>query len=68
MKNKNSANRGTKSLEAGRIFLLAVVALFSSAVAWSAGPLVLQSDFGVKDSAVASMKGVAVSVSRDLDI
>ena len=31
-------------------------------------PLVLQSDFGVKDNAVASMKGVAVSVSRDLDI
>jgi len=31
-------------------------------------PLVLQSDFGVKDIAVASMKGVAVSVSRDLDI
>ncbi len=28
----------------------------------------LQSDFGVKDAAVASMKGVAVSVSRDLDI
>jgi len=31
-------------------------------------PLVLQSDFGNKDVAVASMKGVAVSVSRDLDI
>ena len=31
-------------------------------------PLVLQSDFGVKDIAVASMKGVAVSVSRDLNI
>ncbi|MEM1263019.1 MAG: S-adenosyl-l-methionine hydroxide adenosyltransferase family protein [Pseudomonadota bacterium] len=31
-------------------------------------PLVLQSDFGAKDIAVASMKGVAVSVSRDLDI
>jgi len=31
-------------------------------------PLVLQSDFGVKDVAVASMKGVAVGVSRDLDI
>ena len=31
-------------------------------------PLVLQSDFGVKDIAVSSMKGVAVSVSRDLDI
>jgi len=31
-------------------------------------PLVLQSDFGNKDVAVASMKGVAVGVSRDLDI
>ena len=31
-------------------------------------PLVLQSDFGMKDIAVASMKGVAVGVSRDLDI
>ena len=30
--------------------------------------LVLQSDFGVKDAAVASMKGVAVGVSSDLDI
>ena len=35
---------------------------------WASDPLVLQSDFGTKDSAVASMKGVAVSVSRDLDI
>lgn len=48
--------------------LLAASALFPAVLAWSAGPLVLQSDFGVKDSAVASMKGVAVSVSRDLDI
>jgi len=47
--------------------LLAMGALFPAA-AWSADPLVLQSDFGVKDSAVASMKGVAVSVSRDLEI
>ena len=68
MKNKNAATRGTKSLEKLRIVLLAMVALFPVAAAWSAGPLVLQSDFGVKDSAVASMKGVAVSVSRDLDI
>jgi len=35
---------------------------------YASEPLVLQSDFGVKDIAVASMKGVAVSVSRDLDI
>jgi S-adenosylmethionine hydrolase len=45
-----------------------VITLFLWTAAWSAGPLVLQSDFGVKDSAVASMKGVAVSVCRDLDI
>ena len=48
--------------------LLAVTLLLPAAIAWSAGPLVLQSDFGVKDAAVASMKGVAVSVSRDIDI
>jgi hypothetical protein len=45
-----------------------MIALLQVAIAWSAEPLVLQSDFGVKDAAVASMKGVAVSVSRDLDI
>jgi len=48
--------------------LLAATALLHGAIAWSADPLVLQSDFGVKDAAVASMKGVAVNVSRDLDI
>jgi len=84
MKNRSPANWGTGSPEArsriavrvtqpavtrlARIFVLAVITLFSWTAAWSAGPLVLQSDFGVKDSAVASMKGVAVSVSRDLDI
>ena len=29
----------------------------------AASPLVLQTDFGVKDGAVAAMKGVAVGVS-----
>jgi len=48
--------------------LLATIVLLPAAIAWSAQPLVLQSDFGIKDAAVASMKGVAVSVSRDLDI
>ena len=48
--------------------LLAAIAFLQATIAWSAGPLVLQSDFGVKDAAVASMKGVAVGVSRDLDI
>jgi len=47
---------------------LAAIVLLPAAIAWSAGPLVLQSDFGVKDAAVASMKGVAVGVSRDLEI
>jgi hypothetical protein len=84
MKDKNLTNRDMKSsavwsrsaVRAGngavirlpRIFVLAMIMLFPWTVAWSAGPLVLQSDFGVKDSAVASMKGVAVGVSRDLDI
>ena len=48
--------------------LLAATVLLPTAIAWSADPLVLQSDFGVRDAAVASMKGVAVGVSRDLDI
>ena len=48
--------------------VLAAILLLPTAIAWSAGPLVLQSDFGVKDAAVASMKGVAVGVSRDLEI
>lgn len=36
--------------------------------AWADAPLVLQSDFGTRDGAVAAMKGVAVSVSDDLAI
>ncbi len=84
MKHKNPANLGVKSAVVWskiavrtrqpaisrlvRSFALAVITLFSWTIAWAAGPLVLQSDFGVKDSAVASMKGVAVSVSPDLDI
>ena len=48
--------------------LLAAITLLPAALAWSGEPLVLQSDFGIKDAAVASMKGVAVGVSRDLDI
>ena len=62
MKNKKWANRGVRM--AAALF----IALLVAPTAWSGGPLVLQSDFGVKDSAVASMKGVAVGVSRELDI
>jgi S-adenosylmethionine hydrolase len=48
--------------------LLVLLSLVFSASAGASDPLVLQSDFGNKDAAVPSMKGVAVGVSRDLDI
>ena len=48
--------------------LLLTGCALSVQVASADAPLVLQSDFGNKDVAVASMKGVAVGVSRDLDI
>src|SRR5690606_18518258 len=48
--------------------LCALAATFVLQAAWAASPLVFQSDFGTRDSAVASMKGVAVSVSEDLSI
>ncbi len=55
------------TLNKARVLLVAIALIFPPA-AMSQGLLVLQSDFGVKDAAVASMKGVAVGVSRDLDI
>jgi S-adenosylmethionine hydrolase len=51
-----------------KMLLTLIVLALTVSTAWSADPLVLQSDFGVKDGAVASMKGVAVSVSAELDI
>lgn len=48
--------------------VLFVGAQLANSAAFADAPLVLQSDFGNKDVAVASMKGVAVGVSRDLDI
>jgi S-adenosylmethionine hydrolase len=48
--------------------LFLVLGLFLSAPTWADQPLVFQSDFGVKDGAVAAMKGVAVGVSDDLSI
>jgi hypothetical protein len=48
--------------------MCAVAAVVWLQTAWADGPLVFQSDFGTRDSAVAAMKGVAVGVSRDLDI
>lgn len=48
--------------------LLAVCFLCYSGIAAAKSPLVLQSDFGILDAAVPSMKGVAVGVSADIDI
>lgn len=48
--------------------LLAVCFLCYSGIAAAKSPLVLQSDFGILDAAVPSMKGVAVGVSADINI
>ncbi len=48
--------------------LLIGVLMLLPSTAMSRNALVLQSDFVVKDAAVAPMKGVAVGVSPDLDI
>lgn len=50
-----------------RVIIVLVSILFSTA-SLAGGALVLQSDFGIRDSAVASMKGVAVGVSPDIGI
>lgn len=45
---------------------VSIVLLCASQVAWSQSALVFQSDFGLEEPAVASMKGVAYGVSPDL--
>lgn len=55
-------NLKTKILSTGLLFLCSVQ------LAWSQNALVYQSDFGLEEPAVASMKGVAYGVSRDLRI
>ena len=50
-----------------RPVLVAIILGLSAAVR-ADGVLVLQSDFGIKDGAVAAMKGVAIGVSTDLVI
>jgi S-adenosylmethionine hydrolase len=47
---------------------IALSAFLFTTSAWSQPILVLQSDFGTLDGAVASMKGVAVGVSPDIHI
>lgn len=49
------------------IALVAITWMFSTAC-WSQQALVLQSDFGTRDGAVAAMKGVAVGVSPRLSV
>ncbi len=48
--------------------LLVIVAIVLSSPAFGEHPLVLQSDFGEKDGAVASMRGVAISVSPSIPL
>ena len=50
------------------LLVIALSSWMSAAMADSQPILVLQSDFGTLDGAVASMKGVAVSVSPDIHI
>jgi hypothetical protein len=61
---------GTQSQ--GRLFMKTILTLllstFFATVVWAENALVLQSDFGTRDGAVASMKGVAFAVSPGLSI
>ncbi len=51
-----------------RSILLALAACLLSTAVWSQSALVFQSDFGTRDAAVATMKGVAHGVSPELRI
>ncbi len=51
-----------------RLIALAVITGLFSTASWSQAALVFQSDFGTRDAAVATMKGVAVGVSPELRI
>ncbi|MDX1380606.1 MAG: SAM-dependent chlorinase/fluorinase, partial [Xanthomonadales bacterium] len=59
-----------KPRRSGRLpMLLAAAALSSGAPGHAAAAaLVLQSDFGLRDGAVAAMKGVALSVAPDIPL
>ena len=49
-----------------KITTATLLLLMASQIAWSQNALVFQSDFGLEEPAVASMKGVAYGVSPDL--
>lgn len=51
-----------------RVMVRIAILLLWSMSSWAQPALVLQSDFGVKDGAVAAMKGVAIGVSAALPI
>jgi hypothetical protein len=51
-----------------KLTTLVAIACLYSATAWPQNALVLQSDFGTLDGAVAAMKGVAVGVSPEIRI
>jgi S-adenosylmethionine hydrolase len=55
-------------LIAAKITAIALLLLSISQVAWSQSALVFQTDFGLKEGAVASMKGVAYGVSSELNM
>lgn len=59
-------HRRTKRM--GLVLIALCTSLICAPVGAASGVLVLQSDFGTHDGAVASMRGVAVGVSRDLNI
>ena len=50
------------------VIVTVTLLFFTVSAAWSQNALVLQSDFGNKDAAVASMKGIAYGISSDLAI
>ena len=51
-----------------RIIFISITILFVACNGKESHPIVFQTDFGVKDGAVAAMKGVALSVDDDLDM
>ncbi len=60
--------RSTHRRKIGNCFWLLLLFILHPSSFILSAPLVLQSDFGVKDGAVAAMKGVAVGVDPELKI
>ena len=58
----------TKSVKHSTVVLVLVLLVSFSPFAEAKSPLVLQTDFGLKDGAVSAMQGVAVSVDPDIRV